>query len=375
MNCPHLSLEKVNEPYFEELKEAAWRVISSGRYIGGDEVSSLENEIARLCGAPFAVGVANGLDALRLILMGYMEMGRLKRGDEVLVPANTYIASFLAISQAGLVPVPVDPDYMTMNITGRGVRGCLSPKCKAIMPVHLYGRVAWDEDMANLVADRNMIVVEDCAQALGAKSGIAGLHGSLAAGGIGDAAGISFYPTKNLGALGDGGIVVTHSEELAATVRALANYGSFKRYQNEYVGINSRLDPIQAAMLRVKLRYIDEVNRKRNDIASVYESTIDSPFVAKPISGKEKECVWHQYVIKVPGHRDELKRYLLDCGVGTDVHYPCPPHRQPCYKDLAHGELPVAERLADEVLSLPIGQYLSAERVSEIAEIINRFGK
>lgn len=375
MNCPHLSLEKVNEPYVEELKEAAWRVISSGRYIGGDEVTSLENEIARLCGAPYAIGVGNGLDALRLILMGYVEMGILNRGDEVLVPANTYIASFLAISQAGLVPVPVDPDYFTMNMTGSGIKKYLTARARAVMPVHLYGRVAWDEEMVQLVKERNMVVVEDCAQALGAKSDIVGLHGSSAAGGLGDASGISFYPTKNLGALGDGGMVVTHSEELAGTVRALANYGSYKRYHNEYVGLNSRLDPIQAAMLGVKLKCLAEVNRKRNELARMYDEMIDLPCVVKPLAAKNGECVWHQYVIKVPERRDELKRYLLKHGVGTDVHYPCAPHQQPCYRGLAHGELPVAERLADEVLSLPIGQYLGENEVSAIAKIINGFDK
>lgn len=375
MNCPHLSLAKVNEPYVEELKEAAWRVVSSGRYIGGDEVTSLENEIARLCGAPYAIGVGNCLDALRLILMGYVEMGLLNRGDEVLVPANTYIASFLAISQSGLVPVPVDPDYSTMNMTGSGIKRYLTARTKAVMPVHLYGRMAWDEEMAQLVKDCNMVVVEDCAQALGAKSDIVGLHGSSAAGGLGDASGISFYPTKNLGALGDGGMVVTHNEELASTVRALANYGSYKRYHNEYVGLNSRLDPIQAAMLGVKLKYLADINCKRNELARVYDEMIDLPCVVKPLAAKNGECVWHQYVIKVPERRDELKRYLQGHGVGTDVHYPCPPHLQPCYKGLVHGELPMAEKLANEVLSLPIGQYLSEDQVRTIAEIINRFDK
>lgn len=375
MSFPHLSLEKVNEPWFEELREAAWRVISSGRYVGGDEVVSFENAVARMCGTPYAVGVGNGLDALRLILLGYVEMGRLSHGDEVLVPANTYIASFLAISQAGLVPVPVDPDYFTMNITGSGVRKCVSARTKAVMPVHLYGRIAWDDELMQLVRDRNMIVVEDCAQALGARWDRVSLYGSCAAGGLGDASGISFYPTKNLGALGDGGMVVTHNEELAAIVRALANYGSCKRYRNVYMGVNSRLDPIQAAMLAVKLKYLAEVNSKRNELARVYDGAIDSPLVVKPLAPRNKECVWHQYVIKVPECRDELKRYLREHGVGTDVHYPYPPHQQPCYQGLSHGELPIAEKLAGEVLSLPIGQYLGTEQVEFIAEVINQFGK
>lgn len=371
----HLDLKLVNEPYLAELQEAAARVVSSGRYIGGVEVERLEKAIAGKCGVPHAVGVANGLDALRLILMAYKEMGKLADGDEVIVPANTYIASFLAISQTGLVPVAVDPDLHIMNLTAHGVQSALTRRTKAVMPVHLYGSVAWSEGLAALAEEYGLLVVEDCAQALGARSGAAGLFGSRMAGGLGHAAGISFYPTKNLGALGDGGMVLTHDADLAHTVRALANYGSTQRYHNQYLGLNSRLDPIQAAMLMVKLGHLDEVNKRRMEIARRYNEGISNPLVITPLMPAEdsEECVWHQYVVRVPRHRDELRRYLADKGVGTDVHYPCPSHNQPCYQGLEHGPLPVAERLAGEVLSLPIGQYLSDQEIDGIVRSINEF--
>ncbi|MDE7025970.1 MAG: DegT/DnrJ/EryC1/StrS family aminotransferase, partial [Paramuribaculum sp.] len=324
-----------------------------------------------------AVGVASGLDALRLVMMAYVEMGLMHKGDEVLVPANTYVASFLAISQAGLMPVPVDPDPVTMNITGKAVSRAMSSRVKAVMPVHLYGRVAWDGEMVRIARNEGLLMIEDCAQALGARSTVEGLYGSFNAGGLGNAAGISFYPTKNLGALGDGGMVVTNDKQLADMVRSLANYGSSRRYHNEYMGINSRLDPIQAAMLDVKFKYLDEVNAKRMDIARMYDSVIDNPYVIKPVMPKpgSMECVWHQYVVRVPKLRNEILSFLKTHGVDTDIHYPCPPHMQPCYEGLKHEALPVAELLAEEVLSLPIGQYMSLDLANEIADIINRFGQ
>lgn len=372
---PHLDLKLVNDPYLEELQAAAARVIASGRYIGGEEVERLEDRVALRCGVPHAVGVANGLDALRLILMAYKAMGMLADGDEVIVPANTYIASFLAVSQAGLVPVAVDPDPVTMNLTASGVRNALTERTKGVMPVHLYGRVAWSDELARVATDHRLLVVEDCAQALGARSGSAGLFDSHMAGGLGHAAGISFYPTKNLGALGDGGMVLTHDAELARMVRALANYGSTERYHNQYIGLNSRLDPIQAAMLMVKINHLDEVNRRRAEIARKYSGGVVNPLIELPLlpAGDELECVWHQYVVRVPEHRDRMKQYLDARGVGTDVHYPCPPHQQPCYRGLKHSHLPVAERLAGEVLSLPIGQYLSDEDVDTIVNLLDNF--
>ena len=375
LKYPHLDLKAVNAPYLDALREAADRVIGSGWYVGGPEVKRLEDSIASMLEAPYAVGVASGLDALRLILMAYVEVGVLSPGDEVIVPANTYIASLLAISQAGLVSVPADPSPLTMNITAEGAEAVATPRTRAIMPVHLYGRVAWDQPLADLVRDRGWIVVEDCAQALGASSGVSGLFGSSWAGALGHAAGLSFYPTKNLGALGDAGMVVTHSRELADTVRALANYGSTRRYHNDYIGLNSRLDPIQAAFLSVKLPHLHEVSAKRAILARAYSQAISNPLVTTPLLPPEdQECVWHQYVVRIaPELRDAFRAYLLDCGVGTDVHYPTPPHLQPCYSHLQHGPLPVAEALSAEVVSLPISQALEVSDIQAIAGIINDF--
>lgn len=372
---PFLDLGTVNAPYFEAMKEAAARVIESGRYIGGQEVEAFERDMAALCMTPYAVGVSNGLDALRLILEGYKALGRLKEGDEVIVPANTYIASVLAVTQAGLTPVLVDPDYETMNLSARGIKEGLSERTRAVMPVHLYGRVAWDEDMAEVCRHNNLIVLEDAAQSIGARSSVKGIHGSDMAGGLGDAAAMSFYPTKNVGAIGDAGCVMTHDRELANAIRALANYGSDRRYHNIYCGLNCRLDPIQAAMTRVKLADVNKANARRFARAVAYDRHITNPLIKKPlISPTVTDCVWHQYVIRVAeGRRDELQSYLEAEGVGTDIHYAVPPHLQPCYKGLNHKPLPVTEQLAREILSLPISDCTSEKEARQIANIINRF--
>lgn len=373
LSYPFLDLGKVNAPYAENLVKATERVIRSGRYIGGEECGQFERELAELVGVPYAVGVSNGLDALRLILRAYIELGRLSLGDEVVVPANTYIASVLAISEAGLVPVLVDVDETTMNLDSALVEKALTPHTRAVMTVHLYGRVAWDKSLAELARRNNLIVVEDCAQAIGARAATAGLHGMCQAGSLGDAAAFSFYPTKNVGALGDAGAVTTHDEELAKTVRALANYGSDRRYHNIYIGYNCRLDPIQAAMLRVKLIHTQEENADRFARALAYSRTIDHPSVITPLLSKEvSDNVWHQYVVRVTdGKRDKMMSRLAEAGVGTDIHYAVPPHLQPCYSSLAHGPLPVTELLAGEILSLPIATGTSVKDAAEIAEIIN----
>lgn len=372
---PFLDLGTVNAPYFEAMKEAAARVIESGRYIGGQEVEAFERDMAALCMTPYAVGVSNGLDALRLILEGYKALGRLKEGDEVIVPANTYIASVLAVTQAGLTPVLVDPDYETMNLSAREIEEGLSERTRAVMPVHLYGRVAWDEDMAEVCRHNNLIVLEDAAQSIGARSSVKDIHGSDMAGGLGDAAAMSFYPTKNVGAIGDAGCVMTHDRELANAIRALANYGSDRRYHNIFCGFNCRLDPIQAAMTRVKLADVNKANARRFARAVAYDRHITNPLIKKPlISPTVTDCVWHQYVIRVAeGRRDELQSYLEAEGVGTDIHYAVPPHLQPCYKDLNHKPLPVTEQLAREILSLPISDCTSEKEARQIANIINRF--
>lgn len=373
MKYPFLDLTAVNAPYMDEMAATAERVIRSGRYIGGEEVARLEAEIGERLGAPFVVGVSNGLDALRLILRAYVETGVMKPGDEIIYPANTYIASVLAISDAGLVPVAVDVDETTMNIDASLIEEAITERTRGIMTVHLYGRVAWDERLVDISRRHNLKIIEDCAQAFGARTLSAGLFASRHAGALGDAAGISFYPTKNIGAVGDAGAVVTHDENLARTVRALANYGSDRRYHNIYRGFNCRLDPIQAAMLRVKRPRIDDENADRFARALAYQRTITNPAVTLPYISREiNDNVWHQYVVRVPAElRDSFRQQLEERGVGTDIHYAVPPHLQPCYSDMKHGPLPVTERLAAEVVSLPIAGALSVADAAEIGRIIN----
>ena len=356
LKYPFLNLADVNRPYMDEMIEAASRVIRSGRYIGGEEVEAFENRLAEMTGTKYAIGVSNGLDALRLILRAYVELGQMHPGDEVLVPANTYIASVLAISDAGLKPVPVDVDVRTMNLDTTLLEEAITPRTRAIMTVHLYGRVAWDNTLAETARRHNLKVIEDSAQAIGARATYPGINGGVHA-----------------GALGDVGAVTTDDHELAMTVRALANYGSDRRYHNIYCGFNCRLDPIQAAMLNVKLPHTDDENADRFARALAYSRTIQNPLVVTPLMSKEvTDNVWHQYVIRVlDGKRDLMQARLADAGVGTDIHYATPPHMQPCYEGLAHGSLPVTEALAGEILSLPIGTGTSVKDAAEIAEIIN----
>lgn len=371
---PFLDLRHANEPYMDELMAAAERVIKSGRYIGGTEIDAMEDDLAQLTSTKYAIGVSNGLDALKLIMRAYVEMGVFKRGDEIIVPANTYIASLLAISDAGLVPVPVDVDIRSMNIDSRAAETAISPSTKGIMTVHLYGRMAWDTDLMDMAGRHNLKIIEDCAQAIGGRATVAGINGTVEAGGLGDAAAFSFYPTKNIGALGDAGAVTTNDRVLADTVRALANYGSDRRYHNIYRGYNCRMDPLQGAMLAVKLRHTADENADRFARALAYHRTIRKDGVVTPeMSNAVTDNVWHQYVIRVlDGHRDQMRERLLDAGVETDIHYPTPPHLQPCYAgSLRHGPLPVTEQLSGEILSLPIGPGTSVKDAAEIAEILN----
>lgn len=367
---PFLNLATVNAPYIEELRRVAGSVIDSGRYVGGPEVETFEKSLAAATGTTYAVGTANGLDALRLIIRGYIELGRLKPGDEIIVPANTYIASILAITDCGLVPVPVEPDMSTLNLDTSLVEQAITPATKAIMTVHLYGRACHDEILADVAKRHNLLVIEDNAQAIGARSPLNGRR----TGALGDAAAFSFYPTKNIGALGDAGAVTTDDAELAAAVRALANYGSDRRYHNIYRGLNSRLDPVQAAFLNIKLPHLDEENGRRAAIAAVYEREISNPAIMKPLYSTAGDMVWHQYVVMTP-ERDRFRDYLLKNGVQTDVHYATPPHRQPCYAGtLGKLALPVTDRIAAEVVSLPVTRCTSEEDASAIARIINRYG-
>lgn len=373
-NFEFLDLGKVNEPYVAGIEEAVLRVVRSGRFVGGPEVTALEGRLCALTGAPHAIGVSNGLDALRLILRAYIELGDMKPGDEVIVPANTYIASVLAISDAGLKPVLVDAAESTSNLDTALIESAITDRTRAIMTVHLYGRVSWDDEIKRLAAKYGLKVIEDNAQAIGAVSETPGLYGHNITGALGDAAGISFYPTKNIGALGDAGAVLTHDSRLAAAVRALANYGGDRRYHNIYKGFNCRLDPVQAAVVEYKLRYVDEENRLRRKLASVYCSEIHNPSVRLPeiTSGH----VFHQFVVHVDD-RDAFTRHLDANGIGWDIHYATPPHMQPCYAaSLARefaGKLPVTEKLARQCVSLPISRCTSTDDAHEIAVIINRF--
>lgn len=363
---PFLDLADANAPYMDELREAAARVVSSGRYVGGPECELFEKELAAATGIKYAVGVSNGLDALRLILRAYIEMGEMRPGDEVIVPANTYVASVLAISDAGLKPVLVDADIETLNIDTSLLRRAVTPLTRAIMTVHLYGRVAWDDELEAVAREFGLKVIEDNAQAIGAR------YRGRMTGSLGDAAAFSFYPTKNIGALGDAGAVTTSDERLAATVRALANYGSDRRYHNIYKGFNCRLDPMQAAVLRVKLPRLDEESRRRRELAAIYLKNVQStPALAMPLLPADPaEHVFHQFVV-LAANRTSLEEYLKANGVGYDIHYATPPHRQPCYAaEFAGMEFPVTDMIASRCLSLPITRTTSPSDAEAIAAIL-----
>lgn len=364
-----LDLADTNRPFMPELQAAALRVVAGGQYIGGPEVRDFEDMLAHATGPGLtAVGTSNGLDALRLIFRAYIALGRLQPGDEVIVPANTYIASVLAVTDSGLKPVFVDATVETLNMDTALIEQAITPRTRAVLTVHLYGRICYDERLADVAARHNLIVVEDNAQAIGALRPDGHSSGSL-----GHAAAFSFYPTKNIGALGDAGAVTTPDTELAHAVRALLNYGSDRRYHNIYKGLNCRLDPLQAAFLKVKLPYLEAESRRRRTLADAYTSTISHPAIVKPMAGGS-EMVWHQYVV-LCAHRDQLRQYLAENGVETDIHYPVPPHMQPCMAEYGNLHFPVAERIAREALSLPTGASTSATDAIEIARIINRFSK
>ena len=371
---PFLDLHRLNAPYMGQIQSAATRVVSSGRYIGGPEVEDFERRLAEYQNIPHVVGVSNGLDALRLILEGYKALGRLSPGDEVIVPANTYIASILAITHADLTPVAVEPSADTLNLDTALIEQAVTPRTRAIMTVHLYGRTCWDQRLVDIARRHSLLVIEDNAQGIGASSdGIPGLHSdTLKTGSLGDAAAFSFYPTKNLGALGDAGAVATHDELLAAAVRALANYGSDRRYHNIYQGFNCRLDPIQAAILNVKIDKLDADNERRREIVSSYAALVDNDNLKLCVVNPSNTCNYHQF-IALSDRRDALRAHLDSLGIGTDIHYAVPPHMQPCYRGVLGDSFPVTERLADSVLSLPIAPYLSDDEVTAVASALNSF--
>lgn len=364
----------------DEYLAALTAVVDSGRYVGGPAVEEFEKSMGAYLGTEHVVGVSNGLDALRLIFKGYKILGRLREGDKVLIPANTYIASTLAVTDAGLVPVPVDVSFRTLNLDSSLLEEAIEKaetdgsRVKALLTVHLYGRTAWDEKMGQIARDHNLIVVEDLAQAIGAEY-IAPDGSRRRAGSLGDAAGLSFYPTKNLGAMGDAGAVATSDTELAKAVRALANYGSDRRYHNIYQGYNCRLDPIQAAVLSVGLRHLEDDNRKREMLASFYYDWLRNPAVKLPDQAPEGTNVYHQMVLRFPADkRDKWREELAAEGVMTDIHYPEPFYRQPCYSGASwtQGTWPVTERLADEIVSIPVYPVMEPVDIAAVSQIINK---
>jgi dTDP-4-amino-4,6-dideoxygalactose transaminase len=363
---PFLPLIDVNAKYANEIHEAISRVVDSGWYLQGQENAAFEHNYAEFIGSKYCVGVANGLDALIWILRAYKELGVMQDGDEVIVPANTYIASILAITENKLVPVLVEPKYETLEIDDEQIESKITSKTKAIMIVHLYGRCAYTEKIGELCKKYNLKLFEDNAQAHGC------YFDKRRTGSIGDAAGHSFYPGKNLGALGDGGAVTTNDSELADCVRALANYGSTKKYVFRYCGRNSRLDEIQAAVLNVKLSHLDSDNRARQQVAAFYYNHIINPLVSMPTRLPDNNNVYHLFPILCQ-RRDELQRYLTDKGVQTLIHYPIPPHKQECFKEWNGILLPVTEKIHEEELSLPISPVMKSEETRKVVDLVNAF--
>lgn len=372
-NIPFLSLKDVTALHGAEINEAVSRVVNGGWYLQGKENEQFEKHYSEFIGTKHTIGCANGLDALIWIFRAYIEMGVMSPGDEVIVPANTYIATILAITENGLVPVLIEPKPNTLEIDDELIEARITSKTKAIAIVHLYGRIAYTDKIGELCKKYNLKLIEDCAQSHGCK-----YYDGRITGSIGDAAGHSFYPGKNLGALGDGGAVTTNDDELAAAVRALANYGSQKKYVFKYAGRNSRLDEIQAAVLDVKLKYLTEANAHRKMIAHYYYEHINNPMISLPDLLPDDQNVYHLFPILVKdGKRDALHDYLAENGVGTVCHYPIAPHKQECYSketwNVPQLCLPITERLADEELSIPIGPTITMDEVREIVRLINEF--
>jgi len=367
---PFLDLKSVNAPFRDEFLEVCARVIDSGWYIQGEEVKAFEQEFADYCGVKHCVGVGNGLDALILCLRAWKELGRLKEGDEVIVPANTYIASILAITENRLTPVLVEPDPFTYNICPEQIKTAVTAKTRAILPVHLYGQLADMPTILQIAGEYNLLVLEDAAQAHGANIG------GRKAGNWGDAAGFSFYPGKNLGALGDAGAITTNDEELAHTVRALANYGSHKKYENIYKGVNSRLDELQAAFLRVKLKRLDEETNRRRRIALMYTKGINNLLLMLPIKVTKEENltphVFHLYVLQIT-HRERFQSHLQEKEISTMIHYPIPPYHQQAYKEWVTQSFPLTESIHQQVISLPISHVMLDEQVYQVIDICNGY--
>ena len=380
-----VNLKKITASHGNLIKQAIDRVVDSGWYLKGQATEQFEREYAAYIGTRHCVACGNGLDALTLIVRAYIEMGVMAEGDEIIVPANTYIASMIAISRCGLTPVLVEPRLDTLQIDDSLIEQAITPRTRGVMIVHMYGRCAYTERIGDICRRHGLKLIEDNAQAHGCRFGgfdsadattSGGTSGSgkrhAMTGALGDAAGHSFYPTKNLGALGDGGAVTTDDDELAAMVRSLGNYGSSRKYVFPYVGINSRMDELQAAVLSAKLPSLDMDNRRRRDNALFYIGHIKNPAVLLPTMDYWSESVFHIFPVLSP-QRDALKEYLRDNGVQTDIHYPIPPHHQQAYRQWASLSLPITERIHREELSIPVSQVVDNDERERIAELINAF--
>lgn len=361
---PFLDLKKYNDRFTDQINEAVKKVIDNGWYILGEEVNNFEKEFSSYCGVKHCISVANGLDALHLILKAY----EFEPDDEVIVPANTFIATMLAVKSNGLNPILVEPDDRTFNLDPFLIEKSITSKTKAIIAVHLYGQIANMDEIKAIASKYGLKVIEDAAQSHGAM-----YHGKKS-GNLGDAAGFSFYPGKNLGALGDGGAITTNDDTLADKIRAYRNYGSIQKYVHTYLGINSRLDEIQAAILRVKLQHLDADNARRRAVAKLYLENIDNDLVNLPFPQNDSELshVWHLFVIR-SRYRDQLKTYLYENGVETHIHYPIPPHRQAAFQEWNQYSYPITERIHEEVLSLPISPVIADEQIEKVVHVINNF--
>ncbi|MCW3785515.1 DegT/DnrJ/EryC1/StrS family aminotransferase [Plebeiibacterium sediminum] len=366
MQIPFLNLKRQNIQYKDEMMSAFESVIDSGWYILGEQVEKFEKSLSEYIGTQYVIGVGNGLDALTLILRGYKELGVLKEGDEVIVPANTYIATIIAIIENQLVPVLIEPDPNTYNIDPTKVEEAISAKTKAILTVHLYGQVTAISELLKITRAHNLLLLEDNAQAIGAK------YNGIKTGALGDAAAFSFYPGKNLGALGDAGAITTNDLKLAEVVKSIRNYGSSEKYKNKYIGVNSRLDEAQAAILNVKLAHLEKETEERRQISDIYLSRIKNDNIVLPKITDSKSHVWHLFVIRT-GFQKKFMDYMSSLGIGTMCHYPIPPHKQEALKDFSSLSLPITEAIHNEVVSIPLYSTLNNDEIEYIIEAINKF--
>lgn len=357
-----LDLKKINNRYREEIDSRIKDILDKGWYLQGEENENFTKNFANFCGTKFALGVANGLDALNLIIKAY----GFGNGDEIIVPANTYIATILAISENGCIPILVEPDIKTYNINPDSIEEKITTKTKAIMVVHLYGQAVQMEKIWKIAKKYNLKIIEDSAQAHGA------IYQENRTGNLGDASGFSFYPGKNLGCMGDGGAVTTNDEELFNKIKAIANYGSDRKYHHIYKGVNSRLDEIQAAVLDIKLKHLDSDNNKRREISKYYRENIKNSKIILPDTYDEKSHVWHIFAVRTQ-NRDEFQKYLTEKGIQTIIHYPTPPHKQGAYKEWNNLSFPITEEIHNTILSLPISPVMTDSEIEKVVEVVNEF--